>query len=106
MILFWRGWGLLVLFVPLAWLVAVLLGIVVSDWHEPDALKAMATIYRLGAAGLAAATVTLGLLARHRSRTVPAGTDAFLFVPMIYWVYLVGLCVLVLLVISFFPIVP
>ncbi len=105
MVLFWRGWGILVLFVPIAWLIAVLLGIVVSEWHEPDTVKAMAAICRLGAAGLAAATVNLWLVARYRERVAP-GADTFIFIPMKYWIYVVALFVPVLLILSFFPIVP
>lgn len=106
MVIFWRGWGYLVLFIPLAWLVAALLAIVLSEWHEPDTIKAMATIYRIGAAALAAATLTLWFIARYRARTKPAEADTFIFVPVKYWVYVIALFAPVLLILSFAPVVP
>ncbi len=105
MVVFWRGWGILVFFIPVVWLIAVLLGVVLSEWHEPDTLKAMAMIYRLCAAAIAAATVNLWLIVRYRERTAP-GVDSFIFVPMRYWTYVVALFVPILLVLSFFPVIP
>jgi hypothetical protein len=105
MVLIWRGWGILVLFAPLVWMLAAVLALAASGYHEPDPLKGAATVYRLGAAGLALATITLWIVERYRSRVAP-GVDQFLFVPVKYWIYLIALCTLAVFVLSFFPATP
>src|SRR6185369_6234222 len=56
MIVFWRGYGILVLFVPLFALFGAVLLMVALGYHEPDEAKAAAMIYRMGAAALAVST--------------------------------------------------
>ncbi len=74
MIIFWRGWGALVLFAPLLWILAAVMILIGIDYHESDADMAAATIYRLCAAGLAVATLNLWMVARYRERVAP-GVD-------------------------------
>ena len=102
MVVFWRGWGILVLFAPLLWLLVVLLVMVFSGYHEPDEAKAAAMLYRLGAAGLALATITLWIAVRWRERVKP-GVDQFTFIPMKYWTPVIALGALACFVASFVP---
>lgn len=103
MVVFWRGWGILVLFVPLVWLlVAALFPVLVLGYHEPDRLRAAAMVYRSGAAGLALATVTLWLVVRYRERVAP-GVDQFTFIPMKYWTPVIAFGAIVSFVASFVP---
>ena len=102
MIVFWRGWGILVLFVPLAW-IFLLIGIMIG-WgsYEPDPQKAEAFTYRLFGLALLLAALTLQIIVRYRSRVAP-GQDAFTFVPMKYWTSVVAVGAAVLFALSFFP---
>lgn len=100
MVLFWRGWGHLVFFVPFAWFF-ILIGIMIGlDYHEPDPVEAGRGVYRLGALALALATVTLWAVSRYRSRVAP-GADEFTFIPMKYWTYVIAAGAIALLVASF-----
>lgn len=101
MVIFWRGWGILVLFAPLIWMVALLMVMVFSGYHEPDPERAAATLYRMGAAGLALATINLWLVVCYRERVAP-GVDQFIFVPMKHWIYVIGFCATAAFVASFF----
>lgn len=101
MIVFWRGYGILVLFVPLFALFGAVLLMVALGYHEPDEAKAAAMIYRMGAAALAVSTGILWAVVRWRERVAP-GVDEFTFIPMKYWTPVIGLCALAALVASFF----
>ena len=102
MVVFWRGYGILVLFAPLVWMLLAVLVMVFSGYHEPDNMKAAAAVYRVGAAGLALATVNLWLVVRWRERVAP-GVDQFTFIPMKYWTPAIALCALAAFVASFVP---
>lgn len=102
MVVFWRGWGIWVLFVPLFWIFVAVLTPVFMGYHEPDSMKASAMIYRLAAAGLAVATVNLWLMVRYRERVAP-GVDQFTFVPMKYWTPVIALLAAAAVVASFVP---
>ena len=69
--------------------------------YEPDAAKAAATVYRMGALAFALATVTLWAISRYRSRVAP-GRDEFIFIPMKYWTYVIGAGAIAMFVASFF----
>ena len=102
MVVFWRGWGILVLFVPLIWLLVGALTPVFLDVHVEDHELAAALVYRTGAAALALATVTLWLVTRYRERVAP-GVEQFTFIPMKYWTPVIALGALAALVASFVP---
>lgn len=86
MVIFWRGWGIIVLFVPFAW-IFLLVGLVIAgEYYEPDPAKAAAMVYRMGAAALALSTATLWAVSRYRARVAP-GRDQFTLIPMNYWTY-------------------
>jgi hypothetical protein len=101
MIMFWRGWGILVFFVPFVW-IFILVGVMIGwDYYEPDPAKAAAMAYRLVALALALATVTLWAISRYRSRVAPS-RDEFTFIPMKYWTWVVAAGALAAVVASFF----
>jgi hypothetical protein len=101
MMLFWRGWGHLVFFVPFAW-IFVLVGVLIgSNYHEPDEAKAEAMVYRAGGLALALAAVTLWIISHYRSRVAP-GRDEFSFIPMKYCTYAIAAGALAAFVTSFF----
>ncbi len=102
MIIFWRGWGALVLFAPLLWILAAVMILIGIDYHESDADMAAATIYRLCAAGLAVATLNLWMVVRYRERVAP-GVDQFGFIPMKFWTPVIGLFAMASFVASFIP---
>jgi len=102
MVVFWRGWGILVLFVPLFWLLASVFVPIVLDVHLEDSRQAAAMVYRTGAAARALATVTLWLVTRYRERVAP-GVDQFTFIPMKYWTPVIALFALAAFVASFVP---
>jgi hypothetical protein len=100
MIIFWRGVGFLVFFVPFAWiflLVGIMIGI---GSHEPDPHKATVFVHRLFALAFALSAVTLDLVSRYRSRAAP-GRDEFMFIPMRYWSWVVAAGAVALFVASF-----
>jgi hypothetical protein len=102
MIVFWRGWGILVLLVPFAW-IFLLVGIMIG-WgtYEPDPQKAAAFTYRLFGRALLLAAITLEIVVRYRARVAP-GHDTFTFIPMKYWTYVVAAGAVILFAMSFFP---
>ncbi len=102
MIVFWRGYGILVLFVPLFALLGTALLMVALGYYEPDRMKAAAAVYRLGAAALALATVILWAVVRWRNRVAP-GVDQFTFIPMKYWTPVIALGALASFIASFVP---
>ncbi len=113
--LFWRGWGILVFFIPIVW-IFIAIGIMISSGsYEPDEAKATADIYRLFALCLIVSAACVFFLARYRDKTpgkvVDPSTgqihlvphvDEFMFIRMKYWTHiLVGFSV-VLFIKSFF----
>ncbi len=102
MVVFWRGWGILVLFAPLVWMLVAVLVPVFMGYHEPDHARAAAMVYRTGAAGLAIATLNLWLVVRWRERVAP-GVDQFTFIPMKYWTPVIALFAVAAFVASFVP---
>jgi MFS superfamily sulfate permease-like transporter len=102
MVVFWRGYGILVLFAPLLCMLGAVLIMVGIGTYEPDEVKAAAMVYREGAAGLAVATVILWLVTRWRERVAP-GYDQFTFIPMKYWTPVIALGALACFVASFVP---
>ncbi|MBS0517186.1 MAG: hypothetical protein JSR90_00755 [Proteobacteria bacterium] len=100
MVMIWRGWGILALFVPLVWFLVPIFGFVIFQVYEPDSVKVTASFLRLEAAAQAAAALTLWLVTRYRAHA-PAGADHFLFVPLRFWTWLIGLIAVVAFVASF-----
>jgi hypothetical protein len=64
----WRGWGILIVVVPLAWWIAIVIGFAVWGYYQPDHDKAAAFVYRTLAAGCALGVVTLWPFVRYRNR--------------------------------------
>ncbi|MCA0301354.1 MAG: hypothetical protein LCH95_03020 [Proteobacteria bacterium] len=89
MILQWRGWGVLVFFVPVVLSLFVLLYFAVADFQQLDGVAATQLLLRLEALALALAAILLGAVFRFRQRTAP-GKDALFHVPAGYWVWLVA----------------
>jgi hypothetical protein len=85
----YRGWGLLVLIVPFAWVFAMIGMLIFTGYYEPDPAKAAATSWRVVGAGLALGAATLWVISHHRAQVAP-GRDAFSFLPMGYFSYLVA----------------
>ncbi|MBI3702465.1 MAG: hypothetical protein HY244_01115 [Rhizobiales bacterium] len=102
MVVFWRGYGILVLFVPLIWMLVAALAPVFMGFHVEGHDAVAAAIYRSFAAGLALATVNLWLVVRWRERVAP-GVDQFTFIPMKYWTPVIALFALAAFVASFIP---
>jgi hypothetical protein len=99
--IFWRGWGILVLLVPFAWIfliVGIMIGI---GYYDPDEARVAALIYRLGALAFALSAICLYPIVRYRARVAP-GQDEFSFVPMKYWTYVLAAVAVALLAASFF----
>jgi hypothetical protein len=99
--IFWRGWGILVFFIPFLWifiLIAVALG---SGAYEPDPVKAAVDIDRMFALAFVLAAATVFPIARYRERTAPKRDD-FMFIPMKYWTWVLTVVALGFLVASFF----
>jgi hypothetical protein len=101
MVVFWRGWGILVLFVPFAWLFVVVGVMIGWGTYEPDAAKAAATTYRMGALSFLLAALSLYAISHYRSRVAP-GVDQFTFIPMRYWTWVVAAGAVAAFVASFF----
>jgi hypothetical protein len=98
--LFWRGWGILVFFVPFLW-IFILAGVLIgSGAYEPDPVKASAAIDRLFALAFALAGASVFLIVRYRARK-GINYDDFMFIRMKYWAWLLGLVALGLVVASF-----
>jgi nitrate reductase gamma subunit len=87
MVVFWRGWGIAVLFSVLFWYVAALAAAVAFMPHEPDRAKS-AMMMQAGVAGIfVLSALTVLTLARMRANR-PIGTDTFLFMRMDVWTYI------------------
>ncbi len=98
--LFWRGWGILVFFIPFLW-IFILIGVLIgSGAYEPDPVKAAAGTDRLFAFAFALASASVFLIVRYRARK-GLNYDDFMFIPMKYWPWLLGLAALALVVASF-----
>ena len=87
----WRGWGILVFFLPLLWWL-VLLAVYMATGIANDRVWVPLTI----GLALAFSAATLWRFDRYRERVAP-GVDHFFFIPTKYCVYLlliagVGIC--------------
>jgi hypothetical protein len=85
----YRGWGLLVLIVPFAWIFVMIGLLIFAGYYQPDPAKAAAAAWRTVGAGLALGAATLWVISHHRAQVAP-GRDAFSFLPMGYFSYLVA----------------
>ncbi len=100
--IFFRGWGSLVFFVPFFW-IFVLVGVGIgTGYYEPDAAKLTVVMYRGAALALALSTATLWGICRYRSQVAP-GRDEFSFIPMRYWTWVALAGAFVVFALSFFP---
>jgi len=100
--IFFRGWGSLVFFVPFIW-IFILVGIMIgTGTYEPDAAKLNVMMYRGAALALTLSAVTLWFICNYRSRVAP-GRDEFSFIPMKYWTWVVLAGAVVVLALSYFP---
>jgi hypothetical protein len=90
--LFWRGWGILVFFRPFVW-IFILLGVLLGSGSQPDPAKAAAAVDRMFALAFALSAATVLFIARYRERTAPKRDD-FMFIPMKYWPWLLGVAAL------------
>lgn len=89
MVLYWRGWGILVFFVPVVLSLFVLLYFVAGDVQSLDGVAATRLLFRLEAFALAVAALFLWAFFRFRQRTAP-GADSLFHVAASYWVWLVA----------------
>lgn len=113
--IFWRGWGILVLCVWVVW-ICISVGIMISAGsYEPDEVKAAADTDRLFALSLILSAATVFFLARYREKRpgkfVDPGTfqdhlvphtDEFMFVPMKYWTHILAAFSVGMFIKSFF----
>ncbi len=113
--LFWRGWGIWVFIITVAWFF-ILIGIMISSgFHEPDDAKAAADIDRLFALSLILSAASVFLLARYRDSTPskvvdPANgqihliphADEFMFIRIRYWTHILVAFSFGMLIKSFF----
>lgn len=101
MVLFWRGWGISVLYLFVFWFVAALAFVVVAMPHQPDALQAAMDAQWLFAAMFALHAASVFALSRYR-RSHPGHvidpqiqaavavphTDEFMFLRFDVWPYI------------------
>lgn len=98
--LFWRGWGIAVFLIPFLW-IFILIGVMAgAGYYEPDSVKAAAAVDRLFALAFALSGVSVFLIVRYRARK-GRNYDDFMFIPMKYWPWLLGLVTLGFVVASF-----
>lgn len=86
MVFHWRGWGILVFFVPVVLSLFVLLYFVAADLQGMDGVAATRLLLRLEASALAASALLLWAFFRFRQLRAP-GADALFHVPASYWVW-------------------
>ncbi len=98
----WRGWGILVLLIPIALWLALVLVMVGNGYYEPDQEKAAAMVYRTFAGGCALGALVIWPIAHRRNRTAP-GVDHLAFIPMRYWLPILAVVALAVVIASFIP---
>jgi len=82
----YRGWGILVLIVPFAWIFAMIALVIAFGHYEPNLAKAGAMADWTIGSGLLLGAATLWLVSYHRSGVAP-GRDTFNGLPMRYFSY-------------------
>ena len=97
-----RGWGILIVVVPILWWLTIVIAMASWGYYEPDAEKAAAMVYRSGAAGCFLGVLTLWPFVRYRTRVAP-GRDELAFIPMQYFIPVLALLGVAALVGSFVP---
>jgi hypothetical protein len=98
----WRGWGYLILLVPIFFWIVLVVAMASWGYYEPDREKATAMVYRTFAAGCGLGVLVLWPIVHYRSRSAP-GVDHLAFIPMRYWLPIVAAAALVATIASFFP---
>jgi hypothetical protein len=113
--IFWRGWGISVLYVWVAWMLVVFGIMIAAGSYEPDEAKAAAYADRVFALWFALSAASVFFLARYRERTprkvvdpttnqsslVPHADD-FMFIRMKYWTHILAAGSLWMITKSFF----
>lgn len=99
--IFWRGWGILVFAVTIAWMFIAIGMMISTGSYEPDEAKAAADIDRLFALSLILSAASVFFLARYRDKTpgkivdpatgethLVTHADEFMFIRMKYWTHI------------------
>lgn len=113
--IFWRGWGISVLYVWVAWMLVVFGIMIAAGGYEPDEAKAAAYTDRVFALWFALSAASVFFLARYRDKTPPnvfdsasahgrlaPHTDEFMFIRMKYWTHILAAGSLWMITKSFF----
>jgi hypothetical protein len=82
----YRGWGILVLIVPFAWIFAMIALVLAFGRYEPNLARAGAMADWTIGSGLLLGAATLWVVSQHRSAVAP-GRDSFIGFPMRYFPY-------------------
>jgi hypothetical protein len=103
MIIFWKGWGFWVFFGTFAWIFIGIGVMIARGTYEPDPAKSARYVDLLFAISFGLSAVTVFLLSWYRARRPRQVTDpqtgevhavphddAFMFVRMQYWTYVLA----------------